>query len=195
MSRPRLVGMLCLLLFVVSCAAQPTPQQVVDKYLDGFSTNDVAAQFAVFADDATLTYTDDLKKLSFSDQTAIRNWLEFQATLNSHLVNKDCKAEGDTVSCAWALGNDCSGWDEPGGHNEPMSLSATIKNAKIQQLSITKLPNPEDEKFDPVWFAYLQEAYPKELAAFIEDISKGDYGKDLGVSMDKLCVAYWASRK
>ena len=35
----------------------------------------------------------------------------------------------------------------------------------------------------------------KELAAFIEDIGKGDYGKDLGVSMDKLCVAYWASRK
>jgi hypothetical protein len=194
MSHPRLIGLLCVLLLVVSCAAKPTPQQVVEKYLDGFSKNDVDAQLAVFAEDAMLTYSDQ-RELSFSGQTAIRNWLEFQAALNSHLVNNDCKLDGNAVDCAWALGNDCSGWDKPGGHNEPMSLSATVRDAKIQKLSITKLPNPEDEKFDPVWFAYLQEAYPQELAAFIEDLGKGNYGKDLGVSMDKLCVAFWASKQ
>ena len=46
MSRHRLIAVLCLLLFVVGCAAKPTPQQVVEKYLDGFSKNDVDAQLA-----------------------------------------------------------------------------------------------------------------------------------------------------
>lgn len=194
MSRPRLVAVLCFLFFFVGCAAKPTPQQVVEKYLDAFGKNDVDAQLALFADDAKLI-SYDKGRLSFTDKAAIRNWLEFQAALNSHLINNDCKADGGAVACAWTLGNDCGGWDKPGGHSEPMSLSATVTDNRIQQLTITKLPNPEDDKFDPLWFAYLQKAYPKELAAFIEDASWGKYGMDLGVSLDKLCVAYWAGRK
>lgn len=121
-------------------AAQASPMEVYQKYLDAYRRGDVAGIVALFAEDAVFVGGGGCRPTPCVGQTAIRTAYERQLTGRYQLSLLDAQMDGETIRWRAALQNEAT---HAAGVARIITTGTTeVRDGKIDALRA--LPDPSD---------------------------------------------------
>jgi len=139
-----LLGILVILL----SACGPAPQSVVNSWQEALNKGDIDAALSYLADDATVTIAPPGPDGDgvYNGHAEIRGWYETIAAGKGTGALKDCKIEGETVTCVSTYADE--GLKAMGVDFIEGDWVATMRDGKIQSYTFTITPESM-AKFPP----------------------------------------------
>jgi len=144
-SRARMVASLIVFWLLISpgaavVAAQTSPMEVYQKYLDAYGRGDVAGIVALFADDAVFVGGGGCRPTPCVGQAAIRTAYERQLTGRYQLSLLDAQVDGETIRWRASVQNEAT-------HAASVARIITtgttdVRGGKI--VALRALPDPSD---------------------------------------------------
>jgi len=168
---------LLLLVVILLTACGPKPQDVVNSWQAALNKGDIDAALSYLADDTTVTIVPPAEGDGiYNGHAEIRGWYETIAAGKGSGALRDCKTEGDTLTCVSTYADE--GLKAMGVDFIEGSWAAVIRDGKIQSYTFTITPESL-AKFPP------PPSTPVEaLAGSINDIAGTWWFSQAGIMLE-----------
>jgi limonene-1,2-epoxide hydrolase len=168
----------------------PSPLDVVNAFGSAMADGNLDAAVALFGDKPYVNWG----VMTAADAKALRGLLGWYIGMNARLLVKDCKAEGNNVTCTMVERSDCATANGVAGVNWAPAVF-TIKDGKIANATAGQPAGPEwNAYFD--WqggfFSWASGKHAEELLKSV-DIAKSwkwVVTEEGGANLAKLCREY-----